>query len=92
MFSRNDAGSGHPLNIVRKVKKRSPESIIAAGSVSTQASSRFLSVPICYPDELSIIVPSTPEDKTCVVLTGRPSPSAAPIVAIAVISAAAPCA
>ena len=36
------------------------------------------------------MVPATPEDKTCVVLAGSPKASAAPIVAIAVISAAAP--
>jgi hypothetical protein len=34
------------------------------------------------------MVPATPDDNTCVVLTGKPKPSAAPMVAIAVISAA----
>ena len=65
---------------------------MAAGRVSTQASSRLRTVLICRPDEFAKIVPATPEDKTCVVLTGKPKKSAAPIVAIAVISAAAPCA
>jgi hypothetical protein len=35
------------------------------------------------------MVPATPEESTCVVLTGRPNPSAAPMVTMAVISAAA---
>ena len=38
------------------------------------------------------MVPATPDESTCVVLTGKPNQSAAPIVAMAVISAAAPCA
>ena len=43
---------------------------MAAGKVSTHASNRLRTVLICKPDELAIIVPATPEDKTCVVLTG----------------------
>ena len=65
---------------------------MAAGSVNTHASSRFFTVDICKPERFAVIVPATPEDKTCVVLTGSPNQSAAPIVNIAVISAAAPCA
>ena len=44
----------------------------------------------CMPDPLATIVPATPDDRTWVVDTGRPKPSAAPIVAAATISAAAP--
>ena len=36
------------------------------------------------------IVPATPDERTCVVLTGKPNQSAAPMVNMAVISAAAP--
>jgi hypothetical protein len=35
-------------------------------------------------------VPATPDDSTCVVLTGNPNQSAAPIVNMATISADAP--
>ena len=45
----------------------------------------------CSSDPLAAIVPATPEDSTCVVETGRPQASAAPIVSIATISADAPC-
>ena len=65
---------------------------MATGSVSTQANARLRTVPICNPEWFAAMVPAMPEDKTCVVLTGKPNQSAAPMVAIAVISAAAPCA
>ena len=38
-------------------------------------------VAICRPEPLAAIVPATPDDSTCVVDTGRPNTSAAPIVA-----------
>ena len=49
-------------------------------------------VAICRPEPLAAIVPATPDDSTCVVETGRPNTSAAPIVAAATSSADAPCA
>ena len=75
-----------------KTQNRLPESRIETGSVSTQAASRLRTVFHCRPDLLAHMVPATPDDSTCVVLTGRPNASAAPMVAIAVSSAAAPCA
>jgi hypothetical protein len=42
------------------------------------------------PEPLASIVPATPDDRTWVVDTGRPKPSATPIVARATIPAAAP--
>src|SRR5208283_5078740 len=44
------------------------------------------------PDPLATIVPAMPEERMCVVLTGRPSTSAASMVANATSSADAPCA
>jgi len=51
---------------------RYAEITIAAGKVMIQASAMLRSVLICRPDPLAAIVPATPEDSTCVVLTGRP--------------------
>ena len=67
-----------------------PARIIAAGNVSTQAIAMLRTVDHCIPEPLATIVPATPEESTWVVETGRPKPSAAPIVAAAMISAAAP--
>ncbi len=64
--------------------------IIAAGSVSTQAIAMLRTVDHCMPEPFATIVPATPDESTCVVETGRPKPSAAPIVAAATIYAAAP--
>ena len=62
-----------------------------AGSVSTQAERDIAQRrPSWMPEPLASIVPATPDDRTWVVETGRPRPSAAPIVAMATISAAAP--
>src|ERR1700722_7830058 len=77
--------------IPRNAQNRKPDSIIATGSVNTQAISRFRTVANWSPEWFAIIVPATPDDSTCVVLTGNPSMSAVLIVTIAVISAAAPC-
>ena len=44
----------------------------------------------CIPEPLATMVPATPDESTWVVDTGRPKPSAAPIVAAAISSAAAP--
>ncbi len=52
----------------------------------------FLIVPHCSPDPFAAIVPATPLDSTWGVDTGSPYTSAMPIVAIATISAQAPCA
>ncbi len=67
-----------------------PDRIIAAGRVSTHAVAMLRIVASCRPDPFAAIVPAIPEDSTCVVDTGRPKTSAAPIVAAAVISAQAP--
>ena len=67
-----------------------PDNPIDTGSVSTQAMSRLRTVPHCSLDPFAVMVPATPDDSTCVVLTGRPKASAAPMVTMAVISAAAP--
>jgi len=80
------------LEDLTKSQYRPPDSAIAAGSVSTHAASRLRMVAICSPERLAAIVPATPEDSTCVVDTGRPNMSAAPIVVIATSSADAPCA
>ena len=48
-------------------------------------------MPHCKPDPFAAIVPATPDDNTCVVDTGNPYTSAAPIVSIATSSADAPC-
>ena len=80
----------HPQNVLRKSQNRNADNIIAAGKVSTQAIAILRTVSHCRPDWFAAIVPAMPEESTCVVLTGSPNQSAAPIVAIAVISAAAP--
>src|SRR5208283_2096870 len=68
----------YPLKTTfRKKKKRKPESTMAEGRVRTQASPRLRTVLICRPEWLAIMVPATPDDSTCVVLTGKPKPSAA---------------
>jgi hypothetical protein len=64
--------------------------IIAAGSVSTHAKAMLRTVASCSPEPFAAMVPAMPEDRTCVVETGKPRPSAAAIVAAAVISAQAP--
>src|SRR3982750_4427023 len=69
---------------------RLPDSRIAAGSVSTHAINRLRMVFICNPPPLATMVPATPDDNTCVVDTGKPNMSAAPIVNIATVSAEAP--
>src|SRR5262249_19255083 len=71
-------------------QKRKPESNKAMGKVKNQAKKRFGAGDQWKPGLLAIIVPATPDDNTCVVLTGRPNQSAAPMVAMAVISAAPP--
>jgi hypothetical protein len=63
---------------------------MADGTVSTQASAMLRTVASCSPDPLADIVPAMPDESTCVVDTGRPKPSAAAMVAAAVISAQAP--
>ena len=61
-------------------------------SVVTHAAAMLRTVAHCRPEPLAAIVPAMPDDRICVVLTGRPYMSAAPIVSMATISAEAPCA
>src|ERR1019366_4951611 len=84
--------AGFYAPICRNNQNKKPASRIDAGSVSTQAIARLRTFPHCSPDRLAAMVPATPEESTCVVLTSMPNQSAAPMVTIAVISAAAPCA
>ena len=49
-----------------------PASAIETGRVSTQAINRLRTVAHCKPDLFATIVPATPDDSTCVVLTGNP--------------------
>ncbi len=61
------------------------------GRVSTHASNRLRRVAICRPDLLAAMEPATPEESTCVVLTGRRrSGQPRPMVIMATNSAAAP--
>ena len=57
-----------------------PAKAIAAGRVMTQASAMERTVLHCRPEPLAAMVPATPLDNICVVETGRPYTSAAPIV------------
>jgi len=75
---------------LEKIRYRVPETIIAAGNVSTQASAMLRIVDHCSPDPLADMVPAIPDESTWVVDTGSPYPSAAAMVAAAVISAQAP--
>src|SRR5439155_8419274 len=75
---------------IRAIRKITQERIMVAGSVSSQASMIFFSVPPRTPEPFAHIDPATPDDNTCVVLTGRPPKSARPIVLIATSSAHAP--
>ena len=72
-------------------QKSEADKIMEAGRVSTHAMARFRTVLHCSPVWLAAMVPATPDESTWVVLTGSPNQSAAPMVNIAVISAAAPC-
>ena len=74
-----------------KAKIPAPNST-QTGSVNTHASNRFRNVSICNPEWFAAMVPATPEESTCVVLTGRPNWSAPRMVNIATNSAEAPCA
>ena len=49
-----------------------PESSIAAGKVSIQASAMLRIVDHCRADPFAAIVPAIPDDSTWVVETGRP--------------------
>src|SRR5271168_1830174 len=76
---------------MRNNRKMPAASTIDTGSVNTQAIKMLLIVDICSPVLFAAIVPATPDDSTCVVLTGMPRMSAMPIVDIATNSADAPC-
>ena len=58
----------------RKIQNSDPESMIAAGSVRTQAISMLKIVDHCSPELFAAMVPATPEESTWVVLTGQPRP------------------
>ena len=60
------------------------------GRVRIQARPILRIVVIWMPDLLAHMVPATPEERTWVVLTGRPATSASPMVAMATSSALAP--
>src|SRR5262249_50290150 len=79
-------------NTCRNIQYNEPDNKIAAGKVNTQANARLRPVLHCNPDPLAAIVPATPLDSTCVVETGKPNMSAAPMVVAATSSAEAPCA
>jgi hypothetical protein len=59
-------------------QKREPESTIDTGSVKTPGHQQVPDGPPLQPGVVAAIVPATPDDSTCVVLSGRPKASAAP--------------
>ncbi len=61
-----------------------------AGKVITQAKAMLRMVFAFTPERFAHIVPATPDESTCVVLTGNPNTSAIPMVLIATNSAEAP--
>jgi hypothetical protein len=67
----------------RTPRTGNPASIIEAGSVSTHAIARLRTVDHCSPEWFAAMVPAIPDDSTCVVLTGSPNQSAAPMVNMA---------
>ena len=82
------ARCSRPLRTGRRTpSKACSEMIIAAGSVSTHAKAMLRTVASCSPEPFAAMVPAMPEDRTCVVETGNPRTSAAPMVAAARISA-----
>src|SRR5215510_3128466 len=74
---------GRYQKTARKSQNSRPDSRIDIGSVRIHASRRLRTVAHWSPEPLAAMVPATPEDNTCVVLTGSPSTSATPIVVIA---------
>ena len=54
------------------VQNKTADSPMDAGNVNTHAISKLRMVDIWSPDLLAHIVPATPDDNTCVVLTGSP--------------------
>ena len=52
-------------------QKKMADSNIDMGKVSTQAMRMVRMVPLCTPLRLATIVPAMPEERTCVVETGR---------------------
>ncbi len=57
----------------RNTQNKNAERIMAARRVKTQAMARLRTVLHCKPEWLAAMVPATPEESTCVVLTGSPS-------------------
>lgn len=79
-------------NSVLKIRKRVPDMVRQTGRVNTQANKILVIVPLSrlsLPPDANM-APAIPDDKTCVVLTGRPSNVDALIVLAATISADAP--
>ena len=69
--------AGHDVFLVTQkifenTRYKHPDRIIAAGSVSTQASAMLRMVDHCSPEPFAAIVPAMPDDSTWVVETGRP--------------------
>src|SRR5258707_1819384 len=61
------------LNTTNNVAENVPApSSTQTGIVSTQAKRIFRRVAICRPDRLAAIVPAIPQERTWVVLTGKP--------------------
>ncbi|SAK54713.1 hypothetical protein AWB78_01410 [Caballeronia calidae] len=58
--------------MLRNTQNNRPASAIDTGSVRIHASARLRTVRHCRPEPFAAIVPATPDDSTCVVLTGRP--------------------
>jgi len=59
--------------MIRRNSANNPAaSAMDAGNVSIQAIASERTVLHCSPEWLAAMVPGTPEDSTCVVLTGKP--------------------
>ena len=66
-----DADGLLPIQLLN-VQNSSAARPIEAGSVSTHAIAKLRIVDHCRPDLFAHIVPATPDERTCVVLTGNP--------------------
>jgi hypothetical protein len=72
---RENAGSPHRTHIFVMATNSTyspPDSAIATGSVNTHASAMLMTVRPCRPAPLATEAPATPDDRICVVETGRP--------------------
>ena len=66
--------SAEAYHLLTEVKAQNKEADkpIETGKVSPHAMSRLRRVAHCKPERLAAMVPATPDDNTCVVLTGNP--------------------